>query len=115
MSCEGNRHRFFDQVGSPSLSADSLERIYQANKRPDDSKTKGLAAEAKTRALFARMQKMGIKPPTHAEDGLPRKSSQLGYAAVYDALQQAQDEEEEEKEEDEGNSSEKHSESGGTR
>jgi hypothetical protein len=78
------------------LTAETLERIYQANRGKAASQGEALAAEAKTRALFAQMERLGIKPPTHAADGLPKKASQLGYAAVFDALQKRAQEMEEE-------------------
>ncbi len=98
MSCEGNRHKFFQVASDDVLTAETLERIYQANRGQAASQGEALAAEAKTRALFAQMERMGIKPPTHAADGLPKKASQAGYAAVFDALQRRAQEEQEEEE-----------------
>ncbi|RME87982.1 MAG: hypothetical protein D6770_08050 [Anaerolineae bacterium] len=86
MSCEGNRRRFFErlQMVVPGLTAEELERVYQAGKArgtddPDE-------ATRKTRLLFEDMRRGGIRPPTHSPDGLPRPSSRAGYAAVFDLV-----------------------------
>ena len=101
MSCDGNRHKFFQVVSSSDLPEEVLERVYQANRHTPNSPGEKLAAEAKTRALFAMMEAKGIKPPTHAADGLPRKASQSGYAAVFDVLQNREHAGEEEEEDEE--------------
>jgi len=85
MSCEGNRLKFFEHVQAAlGLNAQELEKIYQAGKAactaPGDKETE------KTRLLFRDMQEVGIAPPTHSADGLPKPASRGGYAAVFDYL-----------------------------
>ena len=88
MSCDGNRHRFLSFMQSQyGMNAQHLEKLYQIAKAhgpqsPEDE----VVQTHKTRQLFLAMQKEGIKPPTHAANGLPKKSSRSGYAAVYDAI-----------------------------
>jgi hypothetical protein len=90
MSCEQNRTKFFAAVECAALSADQLEKIYQANRQQPGSPAERMTAEAKTRALFAQMENLEVAPPTHSATGLPRIESQLGYAAVLDALKENQ-------------------------
>ncbi len=86
MSCEGNRHKFLGHLATvfPALDAAEMERIYQsaraAGVQSPDEETE------KTRRLFADMQALGIKPPTHSPDGLPKPASRAGYAALYDYI-----------------------------
>ncbi len=86
MSCEGNRHKFLGRLAAifPELDATELERIYQSAKAAGVQEP-GEETE-KTRRLFADMQSIGIKPPTHSPDGLPKPASRAGYAALYDAI-----------------------------
>lgn len=88
MSCEGNRHRFFSLVEQriPGVDAETLERIYQAARNAPEDEGADEEAIRKTRLLFSDMLEVGITPPTHSPDGLPKKSARRGYAAVYDAL-----------------------------
>jgi len=89
MSCEGNRHKFFVHTAAQSgsgMSAEALEALYQANRRKPATPAEAAAAEAKTRRVFAMIQALGLHPPTHSADGLPKMESRLGYAAVYDCL-----------------------------
>jgi hypothetical protein len=88
MSCEGNRLKFFEHVQAAlGLNAQELEKIYQAGKAactaPGDKETE------KTRLLFGDMREVGIAPPTHSADGLPKPASRGGYAAVFDHLRGA--------------------------
>ncbi len=85
MSCEGNRHRFLSRA-APLLGLDArqMEKVYQAakaggilGKNPED-------LQRKTRLLFDAMRGLGIRPPAHSKDGLPKLASQIGYAALYD-------------------------------
>ncbi len=100
MSCENNRHHYFDHAaqkggrlattfGGPQKAHQALEKIYQtarARVRTDNTALQR-HAEAHTRALFAKMKTAGIKPPTHSADGLPKKEAQFGYAAVHQTLE----------------------------
>ncbi len=105
MSCGNNRHRFFIQQseanqgqnplmtffsGNQAAAIEALERIYQIHKssavrqKPDEQAQ--LTATAKTRKLFDEMKASGLKPPTHAKDGLPKVSSRFGYAEIQTVL-----------------------------
>ena len=87
MSCEQNRHKFFQiMAGSGVVDADDLEHAYQQNRHVPGSPAERLSAGAKTRMLFQAISNYGLKPPTHATDGMPKVESQPGYAAVYDLL-----------------------------
>src|SRR5512137_1398371 len=89
MSCEGNRHRYFQLLAAQGADPQTLERLYQAGyNRPAGNTAAALQAEAKTRLLFAEMQRIGLHPPTHSPSGLPKPEAQQGYAAVYDLLVQ---------------------------
>jgi hypothetical protein len=100
MSCDGNRDKYIAHLshelavmaafGSSELAEEALQRIYQTAKvRGVGGDMHPSVAEARTRKLFAEMQKAGIKPPVHARNGLPRKDSQYGYAAIQQALEAA--------------------------
>ena len=72
MSCEGNRHKYFQILSSQGADAQALERLYQAAyNRPAGNTAAALQAEAKTRLLFTEMQRLGLHPPTHSPTGLP--------------------------------------------
>jgi len=99
MSCDNNRHHFFDHAAKPGSSLErafgssreahqALEQIFQTARAGAQTGNKALQihAEAHTRALFAEMQATGIDPPTHSKSGLPRKDAQFGYAAVHQTL-----------------------------
>lgn len=87
MSCEGNRLRFFAYLQTVlGMDAGTLERIYQAGKAAGVPDGKEAEASEKTRLLFRDMQEVGIRPPTHSPDGLPKPDSRAGYAAVLDYL-----------------------------
>ena len=89
MSCEGNRHKYFQLLAAQGADPQALERLYQAGyNRPAGNSAAALQAEAKTRLLFAEMQRNGLHPPTHSPSGLPKPEAQQGYAAVYDLLVQ---------------------------
>jgi len=89
MSCERNRHKYFQLLTAQGADAQALERLYQAGyNRPAGNSATSLQAEAKTRLLFVEMQKLGLHPPTHSPSGLPKPEAQQGYAAVYDMLLQ---------------------------
>lgn len=87
MSCEGNRQRFFSLVEQrlPGVKAATLERIYQTAKNAPETEDEAVV-DKKTRLLFRDMAEVGIHPPTHSPDGLPKKASRKGYAAVLDYL-----------------------------
>jgi hypothetical protein len=100
MSCDGNRHHFFEQAaqpgsslettfGSQAAAREALEQIFQLARSRAQTKNAVFRrhAEAQTRALFAHMKTMGIKPPTHSQSGLPRPDAQFGYAAIYQTLE----------------------------
>jgi len=104
MSCDGNRHKYFEQLGQradvqQALGLDAagcaraLEQLYQAGKSMGEIKNAAqpdsieLVLETeRTRDLFARMSALGLKPPTHSADGLPRKAARWGYGLVERAL-----------------------------
>ena len=87
MSCEGNRHKYFQLLTAQGADTQALERLYQAGyNRPAGNSAAALQAQAKTRLLFAEMQRNGLHPPTHSPSGLPKPEAQQGYAAVYDFL-----------------------------
>lgn len=112
MSCEGSQGAFFShQAGQSAVSAafggsseqaqQALEQVYalaraQAEQAKITSKTDRVAAlrakaedeqaKAATKALFARMQQMGLKPPAHSKSGLPKRDAQYGYAAIERTL-----------------------------
>jgi hypothetical protein len=88
MSCEGNRHQFFQWAGQKyGLKEKGLEKIYQTAKArgPQDDAEKVIQAH-KTRALFGVMRSLGITPPTHSSSGLPKANSCSGYAEINDLL-----------------------------
>jgi hypothetical protein len=95
MSCDGNRHKFFahaahdarDAFGGTAEAQEALEQVFQTA-RSQQGKTgmSQLEAEARTRKLFDEMRGLGIKPPTHSRNGLPRPDAQFGYAEVQRTL-----------------------------
>ena len=90
MSCDGNRHRYFSFMEGKhhGLNSRHLETLYQQHKaRGPQSPEEEVVQTHKTQQLFLAMRQEGIKPPTHAANGLPKRSSRSGYAAVYDAIQ----------------------------
>ena len=91
MSCDGNRHRFLTFLHSQKgMDATHLEKLYQIAKARGPQSTEDEVVQAhKTRQLFLAMQKEGIKPPAHAANGLPKRSSRSGYAAIYNAIQKS--------------------------
>lgn len=89
MSCEGNRLKFFEQIQAAlGLDARTLEKVYQAGKAGWTAEQDQGRLTEKTRLLFGDMQAVGLKPPTHSPDGLPKPDSRAGYAAVLDYLRQ---------------------------
>ncbi|MCX7756123.1 MAG: hypothetical protein N2117_12910 [Anaerolineales bacterium] len=87
MSCEGNRLKFFERVQNAlGLDAKTLEKIYQTGKAAGVAAGEEQKADEKTRLLFDDMREVGIQPPTHSPDGLPKADSRAGYAAVFDYL-----------------------------
>jgi MoxR-like ATPase len=112
MSCEGSQGAFFSHQagqsavmaafgGSPEQAQQALEQVYalaraQAEQAKLTSKTDRVAtlrakaedeqAKAATKALFARMQQMGLRPPAHSKSGLPKRDAQYGYAAIERTL-----------------------------
>jgi hypothetical protein len=88
MSCEGNRHQFFQWAGQKyGLDEKALEKHYQTARArgPQDDAEKTIQAH-KTRALFGVMRSLGITPPTHSASGLPKANSCSGYAEINDLL-----------------------------
>jgi hypothetical protein len=98
MSCDNNRTKHFKAIsgrgtpiakafGGPGQARAILEAIFQTgrNAKADNPATR-MKAELNTRLLFAEMKGMGIKPPTHSKNGLPKKDAQLGYSAIYDTI-----------------------------
>ena len=106
MSCDGNRHKFWKHLtggknpftallgGSAEAAQQTMERLYQRGKAEAERLTRNgklrdvdkAVATTLTKRLFNRMRAVGIKPPTHSKDGLPKMSSRFGYAAVYRTL-----------------------------
>jgi len=100
MSCDGNRHKYFEQLAQradvrralglsePAETAMALERLYQLAQSAGVAASKGggereVTVETElTRALFNRMRAMGIKPPTHSADGLPKTAARFGYGQI---------------------------------
>jgi len=105
MSCDGNRHKYFEQLGQradvqqalgldAAGCAQALERLYQTAQSVGTLKSATEPNELElnietemTRSLFARMRALGIKPPTHSADGLPRKGARWGYGQIERLLQ----------------------------
>jgi len=101
MSCDGNRHKYFEQAvrhkavldtfGSAPNAQQALEQIFQtarANAATHD-RAQSAQSEARTRKLFDEMKSVGLKPPTHSANGLPKRDAQFGYAAVQQTLEAA--------------------------
>jgi hypothetical protein len=112
MSCEGSQGAFFSHQagqsavmaafgGSPEQAQQALEQVYAlARAQAEQAKTalgtdrvstlrakaEDEQAKAATKALFARMQAMGLKPPAHSKSGLPKRDAQYGYAAIERTL-----------------------------
>jgi hypothetical protein len=99
MSCEGHRQKFHQQIattdkkvstpfGGAAEADAALEQVFQVARAQAAVKDRmqQKQAEAGCRALFAEMQRLGIKPPTHSASGLPKRDAQFGYAAVYQTL-----------------------------
>jgi hypothetical protein len=104
MSCDGNRHKYFQSLASqPAIQAAlnldekgvafMLERLYQLGRSAGmarlqfDQNDADLATETElTKRLFARMQAQNIKPPTHSADGLPKKEARFGYGQIERVL-----------------------------
>lgn len=99
MSCDGNRKKFTQACMAPGTAGATafggaehaqvvMEAVFEqgrANATTSDPAQQVLA-EAQTRALFAQMRRMGITPPTHSANGLPKKDAQFGYAAMQRTL-----------------------------
>jgi hypothetical protein len=112
MSCEGSQGAFFSHQagqsavmaafgGSPEQAQQALEQVYAlARAQAEQAKTalgtdrvatlrakaEDEQAKAATKALFARMQQMGLRPPAHSKSGLPKRDAQYGYAAIERTL-----------------------------
>ncbi|RME87981.1 MAG: hypothetical protein D6770_08045 [Anaerolineae bacterium] len=100
MSCENNRNRYFDHLAQRSdlqaaLGLDEqgtrhlLERLYHLSTSVGSVKTQGggdaqeiMLETEYTKRLFERMKAMGITPPTHSKDGLPKVSARFGYGQI---------------------------------
>ncbi len=97
MSCDGNRGIYFSHIGAESRldaafgstdnAAAALEQLFNTTRRQPTSDAEALMARTKTTAMFNEMRRSGITPPTHSATGLPVRDAQMGYAAVYDAIQ----------------------------
>ncbi len=61
-----------------------METIYDTARQRQD--VQPALADALTRVLFSQMQALGIAPPTHAADGLPKPAARQGYAALAQTL-----------------------------
>ena len=113
MSCEGSQGAFFGHQGGAAAvagafggtaadAAQALDEIFSVARAQavqqlaDRGAVSGRAAvraqaedgraELATKALFAEMKTLGLKPLTHSPTGLPKKDAQYGYAAVYGTL-----------------------------
>lgn len=91
MSCDGNRARYFATAATEAVVLQAfggdaeraqiiIETIYDTASQRQD--VQPALADALTRVLFKQMQDMGITPPTHAMDGLPKPAARQGYAAL---------------------------------
>lgn len=106
MSCDHNRHKYFEQLSQQEnvrqalgldeadLCVQALERLYQVGQSVGTFKSGTEAVESElavetelTRKLFNRMRALGIKPPTHSADGLPRKGARWGYGQIERLLE----------------------------
>jgi len=106
MSCDGNRHKYFERVTQretvqqalglePKGAAFAMERLYQIGQSVGAAKIGSqqmsdseLAVETElTRRLFARMRALGLKPPTHSADGLPKPAARFGYGQIERVLE----------------------------
>lgn len=97
MSCDGNRHKYFQHIAQTSKvktalggnAALVLDRIYESAKAAaptSPAAAERMMAEANTRFIFAKIEGAVGKAPTHSKDGLPKQDSQFGYSAVYQTL-----------------------------
>ena len=95
MSCDGNRTRYVAALageetvrqalgGEVERARQILETLYDTACQRQD--VPPALADALTRLLFGQMQRLGIRPPTHATDGLPKPSARQGYAALAQTL-----------------------------
>src|SRR6266511_1639286 len=95
MSCAGNRARYFAAAasepavlqafgGDPERARQIIETIYDTACQRQDVPPP--LADALTRVLFGQMKGLGITPPTHAADGLPKLAARQGYAALAQTL-----------------------------
>src|SRR6266508_5502782 len=95
MSCDGNRARYFAAAasepavlqafgGDPERARQIIETIYDTACQRQDVPPP--LADALTRVLFGQMKGLGITPPTHAADGLPKLAARQGYAALAQTL-----------------------------
>lgn len=91
MSCDGNRARYFAATateaavlqafgGDQERAQTIIETIYDTASQRQDVPPP--LADALTRVLFTQMKGMGITPPAHAADGLPKTAARQGYAAL---------------------------------
>jgi len=105
MSCDRNRHKYFERLAQRAdvqraLGLDAtgcsqaLERLYQTGQSVGTLKSATEPNELElnletemTRSLFERMRALGIKPPTHSADGLPRPGARWGYGQIERLLQ----------------------------
>jgi len=98
MSCDGNRARYFAAVsnasgtsaaqafGGPAAGQQALNDLFEIGRNGPKPPADARLSEAHTRLMFAGMQRLAIKPPTHSASGLPKSDAQFGYALVQRTL-----------------------------
>ena len=91
MSCDGNRARYFATAAAEAAVMEAfggdqeraqtiIETIYDTASQRQD--VQPALADALTRVLFNQMKSMGMTPPAHAANGLPKPTARQGYAAL---------------------------------
>ena len=91
MSCDGNRARYFATAAAEAAVMEAfggdqeraqtiIQTIYDTASQRQDMPP--ALADALTRVLFSQMKSMGMTPPAHAANGLPKRAARQGYAAL---------------------------------
>jgi|GEM_PF-522584 len=94
MSCDWRRRKAWAQVAEDTgLTAVELETTFLQAKQaavehpPRLSPAERAELAAQTLALFGYLRSLGVQEmPMHGQQGLPRRSSQVGFAAVWEHL-----------------------------
>lgn len=72
--------------GSPEVAARVLNDLAEIGRRTSPEPGQERMVDAQTAALFSEIRRAGGKPPTHSQDGLPKKDARPGYALVQRTL-----------------------------